>query len=104
MSEPHDVPADQEIETTTPPRYQCVLDLTAYPSKERVILHVPQNMFVRLCKATSEDPASKDIHMYVGKKRASSKGSLAGFTVVHNLVKRSASHNNIGSSINTHPT
>ena len=52
-----------------PSRYQCVIDLLALQGKEKVILHVPQNVYARLSKSSALDPGSKEVHIYLGKKR-----------------------------------
>lgn len=56
----------------SPSRYQCVIDLLALYGKEKVILHVPQNVYARLSKTSALDPKSKEVHIYLGKKRSKS--------------------------------
>ena len=46
-----------------------MIDLLALQGKEKVILHVPQNVYARLSKSSALDPASKEVHIYLGKKR-----------------------------------
>ncbi len=46
-------------------RYMCILDLAEVKDKKRVVLHLPNSVFARLCKSNGDD----DVHIYLGQKK-----------------------------------
>lgn len=51
-------------------RYEFVLDLSAVSSKERVVLHLPHNLYARTSKSSLGDE-TPEVHIYIGKKKLS---------------------------------
>lgn len=68
-------------------RYQCIVDLTQLRDKQRLILHLPRNIYARLSKTSAQDDTSEEVHVFLGRKRSSKTGEQqevsggGGFTI-----------------------